>query len=326
MFIPDARKFFIKPSVKFLVEDLKKNPVDLIISTGPPHSMHLIAMKTASMTGVPWLADFRDPWTGIDFFDDLKLTSWAKEKHHRLEKEVLEKASAVTVISPSMATEFSRICPRNYFVITNGFDEDDAPAGVPPEPDKKFSIAHIGSLTPSRNPYTLWKVIGKTVQDDPELRNDLEIKLVGKADHVVQSSLQKYGLREFVKQVDYLPHKDVLNVQMSAQVLLLLINNTPNSGSILTGKIFEYLASRRPVLAIGPINGDAATVLNESKAGQIAGFEEEEKIREIFSDYYRRYKNGTLQSEGINIGKFSRKNLTSQMANIMDQTLKLNGT
>lgn len=321
-FIPDARKFFITPSVKFLEQELKLNPVDLIISTGPPHSMHLIAMKTAEKTGIPWLADFRDPWTGIDFFNDLKLTPWARLRHHRLEKEVLEKASVVTVISPSMAKEFARIFPRIYEVITNGFDEEDTPAGKLPGPDKKFSLAHIGSLTPSRNSNLLWKVIGEMVKEDPDLKRDLEIKLVGKVDHMVKISLQNEGLQEFVKQQDYLPHKDVLEVQRSAQVLLLLINNTPNAASILTGKIFEYLASGRPVFAIGPPDGDAASILNESKAGRIAGFTEEAMIREILSDYYNKYKEGTLRAEGKDISKFSRKNLTSKMTRVMEELLK----
>jgi len=321
LFIPDARKFFIKPSVRFLLKFLEKHPVDLVISTGPPHSMHLIALKLAEITSLPWLADFRDPWTGIDFYKDLRLTSWADAKHHQLETEVLKKASTVTVISPSMADEFRVIFHRDYEVITNGFDETNGTNISLLSMDRRFSIAHIGTLTPSRNPVALWKALNELVNENDDFRKDLEIKLVGKVDHMVISSLESHGLKEYIKRQDYLPHGKVLHVQQSSQVLLLLINNTPNAKSIMTGKLFEYLASKRPVICIGPVDGDAASILHQTNGGRISGFEDNPSAKLNILEYYRLFKQGKLTVDSKEIEKFSRKNLTSLMVGLMDKTI-----
>ena len=197
-FIPDARKFWIRPSIRFLKKYLEGHPVDVIISTGPPHSTHMIAMPLAAEFNLPWLADFRDPWTNIDFYKDLMLTRPADRKHHKLELEVLRNATAVTVISNSMAGDFRKILDRTYTVITNGFDQEDV---IPqaPEQDKKFSIAHIGTLVSTRNPLTLWEALKSLLSVHPELAKDLEIKLVGKVDFTVTTALDDYGLTPFVK-------------------------------------------------------------------------------------------------------------------------------
>ena len=127
LFIPDARKWWIKPSIVFLKRYLADHPVDAIVSTGPPHSMHRIALGVKRVTGLPWIADFRDPWTQIDFYQDLHLTRYADRKHHRQEREVLEGADVVTGAWPSMQTLFyQHASPKRVEVITNGYDPADA--------------------------------------------------------------------------------------------------------------------------------------------------------------------------------------------------------
>jgi len=317
-FIPDARKFWIRPSIRFLKKYLADNPVAVIISTGPPHSTHMIAMPLAAQFNLPWLADFRDPWTNIDFYKDLMLTRPADKKHHKLELEVLRKATAVTVISNSMAGDFRKILDRTYTVITNGFDQDDV---IPqaPEQDKKFSIAHIGTLVSTRNPLTLWEALKSLLSVHPELAEDLEIKLVGKVDFTVTTALDDYGLTPFVRKIDYMPHDEVVNCQRQSQVLLLIINNTPNSRMILTGKFFEYLAARRPVLCLGPEDGDAARILNETKAGLLAGFGDVEKMKKHILQFYEGFKNGTLKVQSQEIEKYSRRELTRQLASTLNE-------
>jgi glycosyltransferase involved in cell wall biosynthesis len=317
-FIPDARKFWIRPSVKFLKKHLAEHPVDAIVSTGPPHSTHLIARQLTSQFELPWMADFRDPWTNIDFYKDLKLTSPADKKHRELEMAVLREADAVTVISNSMADDFDKIFHRSYEVITNGFDMDDLDPRVP-QPDKKFSIAHIGTLVSSRNPITLWEAIHSLLASHPDLGNDLEIKLVGKVDFSVTSSLENFGLSRFVRKIDYMPHDEVIKCQQQSQILLLIINNTPNSKMILTGKFFEYLAARRPILCLGPEDGDAATILHETSAGLLAGFGDIETMKLHILQYYSAYKNGLLSINSGEIEKYSRKALTGRLAQVLDK-------
>jgi len=322
IFIPDARKFWIKPSVRFLKKYLDKNPVDLMISTGPPHSMHLICQSVASECNLPWIADFRDPWTNIDFYSTLKLTKWADQKHHRLEREVLKNASAVITVSKSMAEEFNNICKRDYNVITNGFDAEDIYPSTNIVPDKKFSIAHIGSLVGSRNPLVLWEALKGILDQDNGFRDDLMIKLVGKVDYSVNNSIEQFGLSGYIEKIDYMPHTEVVKMQQQSQVLLLLINNTPNAKSILTGKFFEYLAAQRPIICIGPPDGDAAVILKETNSGLIADFHDVQRMKENIMTYYDQYKAGKLVSESTDIEKYSRKELTISLTELMNRVIE----
>ena len=316
-FIPDARKFWIRPSVKYLKKYLTDHPVEVIISTGPPHSTHLIARQLASHFNLPWLADFRDPWTNIDFYKDLKLTAWADKKHRELEWQVLRNANAITVISNSMADDFNKIFKRSYEVITNGYDSDDVVPGSP-KLDKKFSIAHIGTLVSSRNPITLWEALKTLLTTVPGFAEDLEIKLVGKVDFTVTSTMENFGLTRFIRKIDYMPHDEVVKCQQQSQVLLLIINNTPNSRMILTGKFFEYLAAKRPVLCLGPEDGDAARILHDTHAGLLADFGDVEKMKSHILHFYEGYKNGSLTIQSRETEKYSRKELTRKLALVLD--------
>ena len=319
-FIPDARVFWVNPSVKYLTAYLKSNKVDAIVSTGPPHSMHLIAMQIQEKTKIPWLADFRDPWTNIDFYKDLLLTKSADKKHHRLEKEVLQKANRVVTIGPIMAQEFEAIASRSVDVITNGFDDEDLSKEVIVA-DKKFSIAHIGSLNKDRNPQLLWHVLSEMVAENAAFKNDLEIKLAGKIDFTVTENIVSLGLEKNLRKIDYLKHNEVVSEQQRSQVLLLLINNTPNAKGILTGKLFEYLAAQRPILCIGVEDGDAAKIINQTKSGVVVNFSDKEKMKVAINTFYEQFKNNKLTVTSQGVDHYSRKNLTQQLAEILNQMI-----
>lgn len=323
-FIPDARKYWIKPSVHYLLKYLNDNPVDVIISTGPPHSMHLIAMQIKNKLGIPWLADFRDPWTNIDFYKDLMLTSLADKKHHRLEKKVLQTADAVVSVTQSMTNEFKLISGDNsnkFSTITNGFDDEDAFKGIITL-DPKFSIAHIGTLVKTRNPLVLWKALSELVKENKTFAADLEIKLVGKFDLSVLESLQQHQLESYLHKIDYLPHNEVIKFQQQAQLLLLIINDTPNAKGILTGKFFEYLAAARPILCIGPTEGEAAVILNNAKAGTVVNYSDVVQMKTVLMDYYHQYKKGALSVNSSGIEQYSRKNLTKQLVEVLKTIVK----
>lgn len=312
-FIPDARKFWINPSIKFLVKYLKQHPVDAIVSTGPPHSMHMIALGVKKRTGLPWLADFRDPWTNIDFYHELMLSSWADRKHHKQEMSVLKKADEVVVISNSMKTDFLKLLKRDYSVITNGYDQDDI-AGVDVKIDERFSVAHIGTMVKTRNPLLLWEVLSEEVLKDTDFANDLEIKLVGSVDYSVTESIEAAGLGNYVNKISYVPHNEVVKIQQQSQVLLLLINDTPNAKVILPGKFFEYMAARRPILCIGPRDGDAAEVILETNAGYVSEKDDKESIRKAINELYSRFRTGKNIVDSKGIARFSRESLTGRMA------------
>ncbi len=320
LFIPDARCWWVKPSVRYLKSYLKEHPVDAIISTGPPHSMHLIAMKLKEELGIPWIADFRDPWTEIDYYDDLHLTRWADRKHHRLEREVLTKADKVVTIGWECAKSLGRLGNRNVRVIPNGFDWD---ANVAPSESpilSEFTLAHVGIIGANRNEHQFWAALCELKAAYPEFSKKLRIKLIGQVDQSVLKSINENHLKENTELIPYVPHNQIQQVQASSQVLLLFINHTPNAKGILTGKIFEYLASGRPILCIGPEDGDAAHILKETHAGQTVNFEDKEKMKEVIKDLYQKYlDDGLPTNTNKEIEKYSRRALAGEYAKILNK-------
>jgi glycosyltransferase involved in cell wall biosynthesis len=324
-FIPDARKFWVNPSIQYLQNYIKSNPVDAVISTGPPHSMHLIALGLKRKLNVPWMADFRDPWTNIDFYSKLMLTSFADHKHKRLELEVLKEADIVTCVGKTWLDELEELYKKGgginsnkFRFISNGYDPDDY-SDEKVEADKKFSIVYIGTLDKSRNPGILWKTLAEIVKKNPEFAKDLQLKLVGKTDIAVTDDIENNGLKPYMEKIAYLTHAEVTQVQKKSQVLLLLINNTPNAMGITTGKLFEYFAAKRPILCIGPQGGDADKILEETKGGLISGYEDSQTLEANILYFYNKYKQGYLSCESVNIEKYSRKMLTGEVAEVLNE-------
>ena len=316
-FIPDARKFWIKPSIKFLIKFLKDNPVDAIISTGPPHSMHLIALGVKNELNIPWLADFRDPWTQIDFYHQLRLTKFADNKHKRLEKSVLEKADIVTTVSKNWSKDLEALYPRKIEVVTNGFDPADFDQNNG-KLDSKFTLTHVGSLNKDRNPNFLWATLKEICNENKAFESDLEIKFIGKTDIAVFEQLEKEGLTEKAKKAEYMPHREVIAEASKSQVLMLLINNTPNVAGIIPGKIFEYLASFRPILCIAPHDGDSATIIRDSGAGVVVDFNDSVNLKATILNFYSKYQKGNLNVSTGSINQFSRRTLTGSIAGLLN--------
>lgn len=330
LFIPDARFLWIKPSAAFLKKYLKQNPVDLIISTGPPHSMHLIAEKVSRTTGLPWIADFRDPWTNIDFAEDLPYTQWAKKKNERLERKVLQNADAIVVVSELMAEEFRTKTNKPIYLITNGFDEDDFKRI---DQDKisnsgKFKLIHTGSLNNRRNHSALWQAIQELISEHQEYRKSIEISLVGKTDIDARNDIKKFGLESFTTLIDYMPHEEVILEQMQADILLLLINRFGENGDrfrsskgTLTGKVFEYMACGKPILAIGEPDSHLGRILNETASGTVIHFDDVAGIKQFIIQVL---SNPQASVSLDKIKRFSRKSLTGEMAALMNQLNKKN--
>lgn len=323
LFIPDARCGWVKPSVKYLKEYLKAHPVDAIISTGPPHSMHLIAMKLKEDLNIPWIADFRDPWTEIDYYKDLHLTRLADRKHHRLEQKVLTKADKVVTVAPDGARRLGRIGNRNVRVIYNGFDhDDDIKASV--TPSEKFSITYLGVLPKAQNPENLWKALGELVKANDGFDNNLKINMIGQIDRTVMQSIEAQGLGKHVSYSSYIPHSEVsaMHCRSSLLLLLLLPDSEPRAKGLVTGKLFEYMASGRPILCIGPEDGDAAQILKETHAGQTVSFGNKEKMTEIIKGLYQRFlENDLPNNTNTTIEQYSRKNMAEKYAKLLNQSV-----
>jgi len=317
--IPDPRRFWIRPSVKFLSNYLKINNIETIITTGPPHSMHLIGLGLKKkFPYIKWIADFRDPWTDIFFYKDLHLTLVADFINHRLEKKVVQNCDCLVTVSKSCVEGFLPLKPKRIELISNGFDEDDF-CSKSVFTDKKFSLTHTGNLDKSRNSSMLWKVLSDICAENQNFKNDLQIKLAGKIDFSVLQEIENFKLNNNLINIGYLPHCEVIEEQKkSAVLLLLLIDNTSSNKGIVTGKFYEYLAAERPILAIGPPEGDVAKILNEIKAGKIIDFNDFENTKKIIIDFYNQFKNNTLQIHSENISQYSRRNLTQKYAELLN--------
>jgi len=319
LFIPDPRMLWIRPSVRYLRNYIREHPVDVIITTGPPHSMHIIGFHLHRKTGIKWVADFRDPWTNIDFYRELKLTGIADQYHRKLEKKVLHSADLVLTVSPTMTEEFLLMGAKNVITLTNGFDSESVPESMPD--NNKFILLHLGSLPASRNPESLWTAISELVSTNPSFASRLQINLTGKIDVRVSESIQKHNLESFTLFKDFVPHNETPGLLNAASVLLLVINHTPNAKGILTNKFFEYLSSRRPILAIGPLDGDAAFILNESGAGEIFDYDDIPGVKLQLLRLFDLYSKHQLSLQLGHIEKFTRKNLTRELSRLLNNLI-----
>lgn len=340
-FIPDPRCWWIRPSIRYIVKYLKEHPVDVIVSTGPPHSMHLIARGVAKATGTRWVADFRDPWTEIFYFKHLNLSGWAYRRHRTLEQSVLDSADTVVVVSRKMQEDFQARTATPVKVVTNGFDHEDflkaSPtdshghgmadlgAGTPECGSGGFRLVHTGIFVDNGNPEHLWEVLGEKAAAEPQFKKDLQIRLMGQVDDSILQGIGKAGLDGNLHNMGYRPHDEVVQWQKRAQVLLLPLRKEPEAAAILTGKFFEYLASGRKILAFGPTGGDLAKALQETGSGTIVEFGDKEAVRREIDRLYSNFREerGVKNCRVENVlspavMKYSRMHLAGEMVKLFE--------
>lgn len=316
LFVPDPRVWWVRPSVSFLRKYLKKHPVDVIVSTGPPQSMHLIGLELHKSTGIPWVADFRDPWTKLFYFKHLCLSPKAKKRHRQMEREVLDNASAVVAVTPMVQADFKAVTDTPVHLISNGFDEDDfgfstgRGSSRMKRTDTKFRIVHTGLFASDGNPLALWDAIAGL-----PFKDRIDIRLAGKVDAEIVEAIKDAGLEPNLSLLGYISHDDSVQELKNADMLILPLRQEPEYKKALPGKIFEYLASLKPVLGIGQEDGAAAQLLNKSNAGIMLDWPRGEEM----ADFISKVRNGEFKSLGTGIEKYSRRNLTKKMIELFEQ-------
>ena len=315
LFIPDARILWVRPSVRFLTDYITTHNIDTIITTAPPHSIHLIGLHLKEkFPSLRWIADFRDPWTNIGYHSQLLLTAKSARKHLSLEQKVLHTADTLIVTSPSTQREFQAKTQKPIVLITNGYD-DTFTEKIPLSPS--FLLSHIGSLLSERNPETLWKVLGEMIQENTDFRKDLRICLAGKVSEEVFASIDKYGLSSFLEYKGYLSHTEALTLQRTSQLLLLLEINHPKTEGIIPGKLFEYMASQRPILALGYKKWDVKDIISQTQTGTTLSVTDANAIKQAINHYYTLYKDNKLHSQPVSIESYHRKTLTQKLSKII---------
>ncbi|WP_396634777.1 glycosyltransferase family 4 protein [Maribacter sp. R86514] len=310
LFLPDARKFWVKPSVGFLKDVLIKEGIETIITTGPPHSVHLIGYYLQKSQPLNWIADFRDPWTTIGYHKKLKLSSSAEKKHKQLESDVLNAADKIIVTSNTTKLEFQQITNQPIEVITNGYDCEIASSY---KLDSKFTIAHIGSLLSGRNPMNLWRVLSILVKENEDFKKALQLRFIGVVSEEILASISEAGLQEYIEIVGYVTHHEALACQKSSQVLLLVEIDSVDTIGIIPGKLFEYMAAKRPILGIGPKNWEVAGIVKETKTGQMFDYSDDIELKNVLLNWFQQFQKGELQITSGSIKQYSRRELTRKL-------------
>ena len=325
LFRPDPRCLWIGPSVRFLKKYLSEHPVDLIVSTGPPQSMHMIGLRLSRETGLPWIADFRDPWTKIFYFKHLAMTPATERWHKKMEKMVLDEASAVVAVSPLVQQEFQAMTDTPVELITNGFDECDFSSEPCTEAyggaSQEFTITHTGLFAADGNPTVLWDVLAEKCHADEAFRKLLRIKLIGKTDDQILKALKDRGLESSLINMGYQTHSVAVEQQRQASVLILPLRKEPEYKAVLPGKLFEYLASQRPILGIGQPDGAMAMIVNETGTGTVIDWNDKEGISQYIEQCWKRHLEGRLSSDGADLSRFTRRSLTRRMAGLFDKII-----
>ena len=312
LFIPDARIGWKPFAVREGCKALKTLNIDLLFSTAPPMTTHLIAKRITTRTSIPWVADFRDPWTDVFYYHTLKRSRLSQYIDKRLESSVLSAADAVVTVSPTIKSLFENKANNSYFVIPNGFDEDDF--NIDPLPDDGFvHIIHAGHLAVNQNPVGLWCALRELVEEE-KFNTRLRIDFYGSIHTTVKTALIEHNLQPWVTYHDYVSHDDLVAAMKRAALLFFCVPDTSYSKGIPTSKLFDYMGTGVPVLGIGPKDGDAASILNRTGSGSMIAPDDVPSMVSFIK---------TSVSQGItpshHTRDYTREHLTKTLASVFDR-------
>ncbi|MCX8010629.1 MAG: glycosyltransferase, partial [Ignavibacteria bacterium] len=320
LFLPDAKVGWLPYAVRKGIEIIRTEKIDAIISSGPPHTCHLIARNIKRRTGVKWIADFRDPWTDIDYYSGMRRTKLAEWLDSKLERSVLKEADAIISAGEGYLSILkSKGIKNHYEVITNGFDPDDF-VNVPKIETKKFIITYTGNMPRTRNPKSLWQALNELIEENSDFKNNFEFWFAGVLDEEVRAEIETQSFFSHFKNFGYVNHQKAIELVFNSDLLIMIVNQVKTANEILPGKIFEYVATGNPIVVIGPENGVAAKLLNEVQQGKAFDYEKLNELKEYIIKMFTDWKDGKtnrLQTEGRDY--FTREKITERLANNLDR-------
>ncbi|MBC8527132.1 MAG: glycosyltransferase family 4 protein, partial [Candidatus Cloacimonetes bacterium] len=323
LFIPDAKIGWIPFAVKAGKHIIRNENPDIIFSSSPPPTVHLIAKKLAKWSGIKWVADFRDPWTEIHYYENQKRTNISSKLDRKYEKFVLTEADRITCISQlDILDDFSKKVEKEKCVnIPNGYDESDFSDLInESRNNNKFVIMHLGAVGRERNPTNLFKVIRILVEEGKIDTTTFCLVFIGNVDNSVTTSIEEYKISELIEIIPQLPHKEALKYSQHACIMLLLVTQSEKNNRILPGKTFEYMRTGKPILALGPKDGEVSRIITETNTGIVINYNNFEKIYDSILGFYNSWKRTKLDKYTINnkVISYSRKNLTQKLAAVFE--------
>ncbi len=312
IFIPDPRKGWNKYALKKAIELIESEKIEVVVTSGPPHSTHLIGEKIKKITGVRWIADFRDPWTDIYYYKELYHSGIATWFDKILEKRVLSNADKIITVSEEVGKLLLKKIPNEsekIVVIPNGYDEADFKNARPLE-NEFFTITYTGTISMS---YRIESFVEAVYLLPKEVKTKIKIRFVGNVPDEILQLFKLKNIDSMVEVLGYIPHDQAISQMLSASVLLMAIPDSPDNKGIVTGKFFEYLAAKRPILAIGPQGGDVDILIQKCQGGKLFSYDDKEKMLQYILDIYEKIQNGTFLSETTGAEMFTRRNLTASL-------------
>ena len=327
-FIPDARIGWRPFAVRAGLKAIRDEKIDLILSSAPPYTCHLIGKALKHKSGLPWICDFRDSWVG--WLSAAERSGLPDRIERRMERSVLTHADRILTVSPGVQEDLLSRNPAlrddRWLELPNGYDADDF-TGLEPVEHKfsdKLVITYTGSLYGNRNPNFLLKALAELIAEDPSWQDDLRLMFVGRAGGPIQAQLEGETFRGMITTIPYVTHRESIRYLLASDVLLLIIDDAPANKGILTGKLFEYLGARKPILALAP-EGNAVDLIRETRAGFIAPPKDVRRIKETLTEIRRRWRENKLHEglfDEIKIRALDRKELTSKLARILDTAFR----
>ncbi len=318
-FIPDPRVFWVRPSVKFLADYIAANGISVIVTTAPPHSVHLIGLRLKKkFPHLRWLADFRDPWSEWGMWDSLGVSQPVRVIHKRMERNVLASADEIITITPFYARRFEKLANKPVKLLTNGFDEDDFRA-IRYSRTEEFIIRHVGLVNEKCDPRPFMRALKATMATDSAFAEKVRLEFIGEVHPdfkaFVASDESLRGVTHFAGNI---PHDDLILLYGSSSLLILILTGYRDAEGFLPGKLFEYMATGLPILGVGPVQGDAADVLRASGAGVMVDSENADGIQAALLQVFQQWSKNEKPAQGENrIGEFSRREITARLVHIL---------
>lgn len=328
LMIPDYAAIWWKKARKVIEKIVEEEKITLIYSTSAPYSDHLLALHLKrKYPYLKWVADFRDEWTQNPYLEEDKLYRFKISKERKMEAAVLNAADAVIANTPIMRDHFvegKKYLEKKFVVIPNGYDKEDFPEELLQNrvQNEKMTLTYTGALYGRRKPDTFFQALQELITNNQVKRDKIAVRLVGNYNEAqMNSKISQYNLEEVVKIVGLLPHDECIKEQLACDSLVLIEGNGKGAEAFYTGKLFEYMNTGKPILALLPEKGVASELVKESNVGLLADVDDVNAIKRNIMSFYEQWDKGGIEYQPVKkvVERYERRKLTQQLAIIFDR-------